>query len=238
MIEIQNLTKIYNKKAKAVDNLSLSIPDGAVFGFLGPNGAGKTTTIKILVGINKPSGGTVTINGESPLSVSVREKIGFMPEDPRLYDELTGLELLHFAARLFKKSFHKTHDELGDVLKKIGIYDARNKKIRTYSKGMRQRLGFAQSLINDPDYLFLDEPLEGLDPIGRREMKNIIEQLKKKNRTIFFNSHILADVESICDQIGIINKGKLIYSGPVADFKGSMSLEDKFVEAVKRADSK
>ena len=234
MIEIRNLTKIYGKNNKVVDDLSLVISTGTVFGFLGPNGAGKTTTIKILVGLNKPSSGSVVIGGRSPFSPSTREDIGFMPEEPRFYDELTGLELLHFASRLFKKSFHEQDDRLETILKDVGIHDARNKKIRTYSKGMKQRLGFAQALVNNPDHIFLDEPLEGLDPIGRQEMKAMLEELKKKGKTIFFNSHILADVEAICDQIGIIHKGKLVYSGPVKDFQKEKSLEKQFVETIKQ----
>lgn len=232
MIEIKNLTKIYNK-AKVVDNLSLIIPRGTVFGFLGPNGAGKTTTIKMAVGLNKPTAGNITINGESPLAISTRENIGFMPEDPRFYDELTGLELLSFAASLFKKSFRKETKELEEILRKVGIYEARNRKIRNYSKGMKQRLGFAQATVNDPDYIFLDEPLEGLDPIGRKEMKVMLDELKREGKTIFFNSHILADVEVICDQIGIIHKGKLAYLGPVNEFKKGKSLEEQFVETIK-----
>jgi len=238
MIKIKDLTKIYAKKLKAVDALSLNIPKGIVFGFLGPNGAGKTTTIKMLVGINHPTSGSIMIEEESPLSVSVRERIGFMPEDPRLYDELTGLELIKFSAKLFKKSFRKTSNELGEILATAGIYEAGNKKIKTYSKGMRQRLGFAQALVNDPDYIFLDEPLEGLDPIGRLEIKGMLARLKKQGKTIFFNSHILSDVENICDEIGIINKGRLIYSGSVSNFRGSASLEDKFVEVIKRENYK
>ncbi len=233
MIEIRNLTKIYNKKYKIVDNLSLSIPTGAVFGFLGPNGAGKTTTIKMVVGLNKPTAGTITIGGKSPALTSTRENIGFMPEDARFYDELTGFEFLSFSSSLFKKSADKSVKELEELFRRVGIYEARNKKIRTYSKGMKQRLGFAQAIVNDPDYIFLDEPLEGLDPIGRKEMKLMLEELKGRNKTIFFNSHILADVEAICDQIGIIHKGKLVYSGPVKDFKKDKSLEEKFVETIK-----
>lgn len=234
MIEIKNLTKIYNKRYKVVDNLSLVIPDGTVFGFLGPNGVGKTTTIKIIVGLNKPSDGTVTIGGKSPLLTSARENIGFMPEEPRFYDELTGMEFLRFASKLFKKSFHKQTEDLEETLRKVGIYEARNKKIKNYSKGMKQRLGFAQATINDPDYIFLDEPLEGLDPIGRKEMKVMLDQLKGQGKTIFFNSHILADVEAICDQIGVIHKGKLVYSGPVKEFAKEKSLEEQFVETIKK----
>lgn len=233
MIEIRGLTKTYNKK-NVVDNLSLVIPTGTVFGFLGPNGAGKTTTIKIVVGLNKPSSGTVAINGKSPLSTSTRENVGFMPEDPIFYDELTGLEFLHFASSLFKKSSHKPMTELEEMFRKVDIYEAKNKKIKTYSKGMKQRLGFAQAIVSDPDYIFLDEPLEGLDPIGRKEMKTMLEQLKNQRKTIFFNSHILADVEAICDQIGIIHQGKLVYSGPVKEFTKGKSLEERFVETIKR----
>lgn len=232
MIEIKNLIKIYGDN-KVVDDLSLNISTGTVFGFLGPNGAGKTTTIKMLAGLNRPDTGTIIIDGKSPLLTSTRENIGFMPEEPRFYDELTGLELLHFASRLFKKSFHEPDAKLETILKDVGIYDARNEKIKNYSKGMKQRLGFAQAIVNDPDYIFLDEPLEGLDPIGRLEIKSMLEELKKKGKTIFFNSHILADVEAICDQIGIIHKGKLVYSGPVKEFTKEKSLEERFVETIK-----
>lgn len=232
MIEIKGLTKIYNKKM-VVHDLSLTIPDGTVFGFLGPNGAGKTTTIKILVGLNKPTGGTVTIGGQSPLSTPTRENIGFMPEDPRFYDELTGLEFIRFASSLFKKSSGKPDKDFEEIFRRVNIYEARNKKIKNYSKGMKQRLGFAQAIVNDPDYIFLDEPLEGLDPIGRKEMKVMMEQLKGKGKTIFFNSHILADVEAICDRIGIIHKGKLVYAGPVKEFSKEKSLEEQFVEKIK-----
>lgn len=233
MIEIKNLTKIYSSGHKVVDNLSLTIPDGTVFGFLGPNGAGKTTTIKMIVGLNKPNSGMVAIGGKSPLLTSTRENIGFMPEEPRFYDELTGLEFLRFASNLFKKSFHKQTKDLEGTLRQVGIYEARDKKIKNYSKGMKQRLGFAQATINNPDYIFLDEPLEGLDPIGRKEMKVMLEQLKSQGKTIFFNSHILADVEAMCDQIGVIHKGKLVYSGPVKEFTKDKSLEEQFVETIK-----
>lgn len=237
MIEVKNITKIYGKNSRAVDDLSLTIPDGKVFGFLGPNGAGKTTTIKIIVGLNKPSSGSVTIDGQSPLLTSTRENIGFMPEEPRFYDELTGIEFLRFASNLFKKSFRESDADLEIILKTTGIYGPKDKKIRTYSKGMKQRLGFAQTLVNDPKYIFLDEPLEGLDPIGRQEMKIILGELKKKGKTIFFNSHILADVEAICDQIGIIHKGKLVYSGPVTEFRKDKTLEEQFVETIKKLET-
>ncbi|OGN01390.1 MAG: hypothetical protein A3B91_03635 [Candidatus Yanofskybacteria bacterium RIFCSPHIGHO2_02_FULL_41_29] len=233
MILIKNISKTYDGITNAVDNLSLTIQSGSVFGFLGPNGAGKTTAIKMLVGINTPDAGSIMIGDESPLAVSTRENIGFMPEEPHFYDQLTGLEFLEFSSDLFKNSRGKSKTELEEILKKVNIYEARHSKIRTYSKGMKQRLGFAQAIVNDPTYIFLDEPLEGLDPIGRREIKKIIETIKEEGKTIFFNSHILADVEALCDQIGIIHKGRLIYSGPVNQFRKDMSLEDQFVKTIK-----
>src|SRR3989344_1308604 len=160
-----------------------------------------------------------------------------MPEEPHFYHQITGLEFLKFTNRLFIKNGQRTTAELEEILKKTGIHEAMDNKIRTYSKGMKQRLGFAQALVNNPDYIFLDEPLEGLDPIGRRELKSIVEDLKREGKTIFFNSHILADVEVLCDEIGIIHRGQLIYSGPVNEFKKDQSLEDQFVETIRSLES-
>lgn len=232
MIEISNLTKRYGKEI-VVDNLSLTIQRGEVFGFLGQNGAGKTTTIKMIVGITTPDGGNITIGGKSFRDVSMREKIGFMPEAPYFYERLTGLEFLKFCGELFKQN-KKADEEYGEILKTVGIYDARNKKISAYSKGMKQRLGFAQTMVNDPDYVFLDEPLDGLDPLGRKEIKGVIKKLKKDGKTVFFNSHILFDTEELCDKIGIIDKGKLLYGGSVRDFCQGKPLEEKFVELVEK----
>ncbi len=233
MIEVNKISKTYNGVDNVVNELSLNIKTGSVFGFLGPNGAGKTTTIKMLVGINRPDSGEILIAGRSPALTTTRESISFMPEEPHFYDQLTGLEFMEFSSRLFLKSRSKTRAELEEILKKTGIHEAMDNKIKTYSKGMKQRLGFAQALVNDPEYIFLDEPLEGLDPIGRRELKSMVENIKKDGKTIFFNSHILADVEILCDEIGIIHKGQLIYSGPVNEFRKDSSLEDKFVERIK-----
>lgn len=232
MIEIKDLSKTYNDQ-RVVDDLSLVVSRGSIFGFLGPNGAGKTTTMKMLVGINRPDSGLILINKESPLDPKTRQEIGFMPEEPHFYDQLTGLEFLKFTNSLFKDK-PQSISKLELILKKIGIYEARNKKIRNYSKGMKQRLGFGQALVNDPEYIFLDEPLDGLDPIGRIEIKVILKELKKEGRTIFFNSHILSDVENICDQIGIINQGHLIYSGSINEFKKDISLEEQFIRVIKQ----
>lgn len=232
MIEIKNLSKTYSEQP-VVDNLSLIVPRGSIFGFLGPNGAGKTTTIKMLVGINRPDSGSVLINKGSPIDPRVRQEIGFTPEEPHFYDQLTGLEFLKFTNGLFKNK-SRPISELKLILKKTGIYEARDKKIKNYSRGMKQRLGFGQALVNDPKYIFLDEPLEGLDPIGRTEIKAILKELKREGRTIFFNSHVLSDVENICDQIGIIHNGRLIYSGSVNKFKNDLSLEEQFVRTIKQ----
>lgn len=255
MIEIKGVTKNYGKQ-KIVDELTLTVKRGSVFGFLGPNGAGKTTTIKMLVGLNKPDGDKVKINKLDPTHPETRYKIGFMPENPYFYDHLNGMELLKYCYELsnltnsamkfanstkkqpnstkkisrIRKTTRNNTALYDQILDNVGLLEAKNKMIRTYSKGMKQRLGLAQAIVHDPNYIFLDEPLDGLDPIGRIEIKNIIKKLKKTGKTIFFNTHILADVEEICDQIGIINNGKLVYHGSVKKF-GS-PLEKKFVELI------
>ena len=159
MIEIKNVSKSYDDQ-KVVNSLNFKVEKGVVFGFLGPNGSGKTTTMKMLVGLARPDSGLVTINGKSPLDISTRENIGFMPEEPSFYDYLTGMEFLQFAGRLFDKNYENFESKCASILKKVGIYEAKDKMTRTYSKGMKQRLGFAQAIINDPEYIFLDEPLD------------------------------------------------------------------------------
>ena len=227
MIKIKNISKSYDG-IKIIDNLSLEIKKGSIFGFLGPNGAGKTTTIKMLVGLNTPDSGEILINGKNIQSLQNRQKIGFMPEDPYFYDHLTALEFLNFMQSLFQ-----SRDESAEsILATVGLKSVGQKPIINFSKGMKQRLGLAQAIINNPDYLFLDEPLDGLDPIGRQEFKKILLALKREGKTIFFNSHILSDVEEICDQIGIINKGKLIYSGQVKSSRKDQTLESAFVKII------
>ncbi len=229
MVEFSHLTKAYKKKV-VVNDFTLSV-DVPIFGFLGQNGAGKTTIMKMIVGLLKPTSGTIIIDGALSSHPIFKKKLGYMPETPYFYERMTGMEFLRFCDELFESSEGKTpHYE--EILKKVGIYAARNAEIRTYSKGMRQRLGFAQSLVNDPEYLFLDEPLDGLDPIGRREMKEVMLVLKHEGRKIFLNTHILADVEEICDEVGVIHKGKLLYAGPVKAFCAGKPLEERFMEAV------
>ena len=233
-ITISNISKWYGteKKGKySVKGLNISIKKGSVFGFLGPNGAGKTTTIKMIVGLAKPTSGHIAIAGGSPDDMSVKQKIGFMPESPSFYLYLTGREFLEFVSSLFaiKNNTHK----IDELLKSVELFDAADRQVRTYSKGMLQRLGLAQALINDPEILFLDEPLDGLDPLGRAEIKKIILALKAKNKTIFLNSHILSDVAELCDHVGIIDKGTLLVMDTPANItRGHRDLEEAFVALI------
>ena len=236
MVSFEGVTKIYGKGKKervVVDDFSLSV-DVPIFGFLGQNGAGKTTIMKMIVGLLEPTKGAIKIDGASSSGSSAKQTIGFMPETPYFYERMKGIEFLDFCGDLFEKRTVGREASHGELLKKVGLYDARNYEIRTYSKGMRQRLGFAQALVNDPEYLFLDEPLDGLDPIGRREMKEVMLHLKKEGKKIFLNTHILYDVEEVCDEIGVVHAGKLLYAGPVKDFCAGMPLEERFVETVQK----
>jgi len=233
-IIISNLSKSYGankKKVYVVKNISLTVTQGTVFGFIGPNGAGKTSTIKMLVGLSLPTHGTITIKGGSPDSKEIRQKMGFMPESPLFYQYLTGGEFLDFVATLFK--IPNKEAKIDHVLKEVNLMHAKDKHIRAYSKGMLQRLGLAQAIINDPEILFLDEPLDGLDPLGRAEVKKIILDLKKQGRTIFINTHILGDVSEICDMVGIIDNGELLaVDTPSKLSHGYRDLEDAFVSLI------
>ncbi|MEO0263601.1 MAG: ABC transporter ATP-binding protein [candidate division WOR-3 bacterium] len=218
IIELKNIKKSFKigfLKKEVLKGISLEIKKGEIFGFLGPNGAGKTTTIKIIIGLLKQDEGEVKITGSTPFDKNIRRKIGFLPEQPYFYDHLTGYEFLEFTATLQdipEKVFKKRVDEL---FKKVGLEDAKNKKIRSYSRGMLQRIGIANALISDPEILILDEPFTGLDPIGRREMKDFIYEQKKYGKTIFFSSHILPDAEEICDRVGVIVDGIILREGPL-----------------------
>lgn len=235
-IHIANLSKSYGKRKEihVVKNLSLNIPKGTVFGFIGPNGAGKTSTIKMLVGLSKPTSGTVTIAGGTPYEMHVKKHIGFMPESPTFYQYLTGREFLEFIADIF--TLQNKNKRIQEVLEEVNLSHAQNKKIRTYSKGMLQRLGLAQAIINDPEILFLDEPLDGLDPLGRAEVKKIILDLKQQGKTVFINTHILGDVSEICDIVGVIDQGSLLaVDKPSVLSQGFRDLEEAFVHMIKTA---
>jgi len=239
MISFSHVTKIYGKRKKqrvAVEDFSLDVA-APICGFLGQNGAGKTTVVKMVTGLLEPTSGTITIDGMPSSSAESKQKMGFMPETPYFYESMTGIEFLRFCAELFSAG-DRDDAFLEGLLKKAGIAEARDYEIHTYSKGMRQRLGFAQSLVNDPEYLFLDEPLDGLDPIGRHDLKESMLALKQEGRKIFLNTHILYDVEEICDEVGIIHEGKLLYAGSVKNFCAGRPLEERFVEIVKEHEKK
>lgn len=232
-IVISNLSKSYEKdeSVNVVNDISLNVQAGSVFGFIGPNGAGKTSTIKMLVGLSHPTSGSITIKGKEPTDADIRSKIGFMPESPAFYQYLTGEEFLDLVATLFSLE-HKAK-RIHEVLHEVDLIHAKDKKIRTYSKGMLQRLGLAQAIINHPEILFLDEPLDGLDPLGRASVKKIIFKLKGEGKTIFINTHILGDVEELCDMVGILDHGKLlIVDTPKNISSGYKDLEDAFVNRI------
>jgi ABC-2 type transport system ATP-binding protein len=235
-LSIRNLSKEYTNfggSHRVVSNLTLSVPRGEVFGFLGPNGAGKTTTIKMIVGLAFPTRGTIEIFGEPSNTRTVRARVGFMSENPYFYSYLTAQEFMLFSASLLNLSSIIAHERTASLLNMVGLSGAADQQIRTFSKGMNQRLGFAQALLGDPEIVFLDEPLDGLDPLGRVDFKRMIQALKKEGKTIFFNSHILSDVQELCDSIGIIHKGKLVESGPLTRIlKGRESLEEHFIRVV------
>lgn len=238
-IIISNLSKSYGEKKKkvfVVKDISLTVQKGSVFGFIGPNGAGKTSTIKMLVGLSHPTSGAITVGGNSPFEMSTHAKIGFMPESPTFYQYLTGGEFLDFIATLFKIS--NKEEKIDQVLQEVNLLHAKEKRIRAYSKGMLQRLGLAQAMLNDPEILFLDEPLDGLDPLGRAEVKKIILELKKRNKTIFINTHILGDVSEVCDMVGVLDQGKLLcVDTPAHISHGYRDLEDAFVHMIEKARS-
>ncbi len=234
-LEMQNLTKDYTvgfwrkRPVRALNDLSLQVGMGESFGFLGPNGAGKTTTLKILMRLIYPTSGTARILGAPLDDMTMRARIGYLPEQPYFYDYLTARELLLYCAKLFGLNKTDALKRTGELLRQVGLSEAADKQLRKYSKGMLQRAGLAQALINDPDVLFLDEPMSGLDPLGRREVRDLIAGLRANGKTVFFSSHVLSDVEALCDRVAIMNKGCLIESGKLSDILKSRTNE---VEAV------
>ena len=215
VIQINGLFKYYRnaierQKLKALDNFTLDIKKGEVFGLLGPNGSGKTTLLKILLGLIFPSKGTARVLGRDPRDIRVKKRIGYLPEHPYFYYFLSPVELLDFYGRIFNIEKYELRQRIDFLLKKVGLIEYRKMRIGNFSKGMLQRLGFAASLINDPELLFLDEPSLGLDPMGTDEMQGLICELKAQGKTIFLSSHLLSQVQESCDRIGILYKGRLI----------------------------
>ncbi len=219
VIEIERLTKDFQvgffKKhsVRALDALDLQIEQGEVFGFLGPNGAGKTTTLKILMNLIRPTSGEARILGEPTGSVGMHQRIGYLPENPYFYDYLTPVEFLSYAGNLFGLYGPALDRKVKETLEKVGLPHVGGVQLRKFSKGMIQRIGIAQAIINDPEIVFLDEPMSGLDPLGRREVRQVISALKSRGVTVFFSSHILPDVEALCDRVAIMNRGKLRAAG-------------------------
>ena len=222
-IEILGLEKTYSvgfwrkRPKRALHPLHLAIEDGEIFGFLGPNGAGKTTTLKMLMGLVFPSGGGARILGMDLDDPRMKAQIGFLPEQPYFYDYLTARELLTYYGQLSGVDSRQLPRKVDSTLERVGLQDATNVQLRKFSKGMLQRAGIAQAILHDPKVVFLDEPMSGLDPMGRREVRSLIEQLKAEGKTVFFSTHILSDAEALCDRVAVINLGQLRGVGAVAE---------------------
>jgi len=227
-IEILGLEKSYmvgfwrKRPKRALHPLQLSVEEGEVFGFLGPNGAGKTTTLKLLMGLVFPSAGTARILGQEWTNPEVKAQIGFLPEQPYFYDYLTAHELLDYYGQLSGVAGKDRNRRIAEVLTRVGLTDVKGMQLRKFSKGMLQRAGIAQAILHDPKLVFLDEPMSGLDPLGRREVRDLIEELKQEGKTVFFSTHILSDAEALCDRVGIIHKGELRGVGAVESLTASV----------------
>ncbi|HMK29192.1 MAG TPA: ABC transporter ATP-binding protein [Terriglobales bacterium] len=228
-IEIFGLEKTYlvgfwrKLPRLALRPLTLSVSEGEIFGYLGPNGAGKTTTLRLLMGLISPSAGSFRILGGEIQDPRVRFRIGFLPEQPYFYDYLTGRELLEYYGQLSGMPPRERKQRIDRTLDRVGLANAANVQLRKYSKGMLQRVGIAQAILHDPPLVFLDEPMSGLDPLGRHEVRELIQQLKDEGKTVFFSTHILSDAEALCDRVAILGKGELRGVGVVAELTGRIS---------------
>jgi ABC-2 type transport system ATP-binding protein len=235
IVEIEKLTKDYMvgfwrpRPKRALDGLSIEVNEGEVFGFLGGNGAGKTTTIKLLMSLMYPTSGSATILGRPITNIDMHQEIGYLPEAPYFYDYLTSREFLEYCGKIFGINKVERNKRISELLKLVDLEQAADIQLRKYSKGMLQRLGIAQSLINDPKVVFMDEPMSGLDPIGRREVRDIMASLRDKGKTVFFSTHILSDVEVLCDRVAILRKGKLVGYGKLSELQKQ---SDKTMEMI------
>ncbi|MCX6150630.1 MAG: ABC transporter ATP-binding protein [Ignavibacteriales bacterium] len=242
MINLINVSKSYNGKVKAVDDLSINIPDGEIVGFLGPNGAGKTTTIKLITGILNPDGGQIKLNGidikVKPLEA--KSLIGFVPDSPDMFLRLKGIEYLNFMADMYDVSTQERKKKIEEFAGKFEMTQSLNDKIQSYSHGMRQKIVVIGVLIHDPQIWILDEPMMGLDPKSSFTLKEILREYAQKNRTVFFSTHVLEVAEKICDRVAVINKGKLLFFGTIdkmrEHFKVDESLEKMFLELTENAE--
>src|SRR6266508_556983 len=236
VVEIDNLTKDYEvgfwrkRKMRALDGLSLTINHGEIFGFLGANGAGKTTTLKLLMRLIFPTAGSARILDHDIAEVSMHSRIGYLPENPYFYDYLSALEFLNFCGQIFGLSKTDRNSRAKDLLSRVKLDESKwNVQLRKFSKGMLQRVGLAQALINDPEVVFLDEPMSGLDPIGRREVRDLIAALRSEGKTIFMCSHILSDIEVLCDSVAILKGGRLAHAGSLDELR---SRESSLIEII------
>lgn len=222
MLQVEKLVKNYKtgflgKEVTVLKGVSFSVEDGEIFGFVGPNGAGKTTTFKSILGFVNFTEGKITIMDRPSRDVSVREGIGYLPENPYFYDYLTGEELLFYMGELHGINRRELRSRIDQLLERVSMEHARKTQLRKYSKGMLQRIGIAQALINDPQFIILDEPMSGLDPIGRREIRELIIEEKRKGKTILLSSHMLADIEALCDRVAVIMKGVVVKTGHIGE---------------------
>ena len=218
VLRIQALQKTYRvgffrRRVEAVRDVSFSIEPGEVFGLVGPNGAGKSTTIKMITGLVKPDAGSIELFGESIANVETRARMGFLPENPNLYEHLKAQELMTFYGGLLGLSIRVSRARGRELLELVGLGDALDRPVSKFSKGMKQRAGIAQALLGDPDFVVLDEPQSGLDPVGRREVRDLVVELRRQGKTILFCSHILSDVEDICDRVALIHRGEIVEIG-------------------------
>jgi len=220
-ILVQGLTKVYGgrigDRVAAVDHIDLQVSQGEIFGFIGPNGAGKTTTIKMLLGLLFPTSGSAEILGLPAGDIETKRRISYLPESPYFYEHMTAAEVIDFYCRLFRMGSAQRKEKTAELLERVGLAADADRSLRQYSKGMLQRVGIAQALINDPDLLFFDEPTSGLDPIAHKDIQDLIISLRGQGKTVFLSSHQLSDVESVCDRVAIINRGKLVRVGTLAE---------------------
>ena len=236
-IEISGLEKTYrvgfwrNRAKQALHALNLSVEESEIFGFLGPNGAGKTTTLKILMGLVFPTAGSAKILGMDLDNPKMKAQIGFLPEQPYFYDYLTAQELLRYYGQLSGVAANKLRLKVDAVLERVGLKDAADLQLRKFSKGMLQRVGIAQAILHDPKIVFLDEPMSGLDPMGRRDVRNLIEELKSEGKTVFFSTHILSDAEALCDRVAIIHLGRLRGVGAIEELTAQVGTQVEMVWA-------
>ena len=231
IVRVEGLVKDFRpgfglRKKRVLHGISFQVRRGEIFGFIGPNGAGKTTTLKVLMGLIRASAGRAELLGHDVGDASYRRQIGFAPESPYFYDFLTGREILSFYARLCDVESARIGPRVEEVLAQVGLAHAGDARLRTYSKGMLQRIAIAQAIVHDPSVLFLDEPMSGLDPVGRKEIRDLIVRLNGEGKTVFMNTHILSDVEMICDRVAIIVAGRIAYEGALEAFDGDRKLYD------------